>query len=184
MKRFFFIPVLLLMVSLISLVYGGEITERAAKPGDVFQLRKELAYHAGHKLLGSAGISSATTYLTVTNTPVAIVDNEFVTLTATNTLSFTSGHTSLGDGEMCYFGVCVDGSGDYSTIQGPITTTANYLKVPMPVSGKTMIGLVKVVCTDPGVFVPGTTSVAAPASATITITNVHSLPISLNLRRR
>ena len=173
----------MLAVCVLSL-YAGEITERAAKTSDIYQLRKELAYKADHKVFGSAEIGSATVYLTVVATPTAVVNNEFVTLTATNTISFSSGHTALGDGEQCYFGLCVDSAGAYSTIQGPIVTNANYLKVPMPSTGYTMIGLVKVVADNPGVFTPNTTSVAAPASATITLTNVHGLPISLDLSRR
>lgn len=183
MKRTLFVTLAILAV-LVSSLYAGQITERAASISDVYQLRKELAYKADHVLLGSAGVSSATTYLTVTGTPVAIVDNTHVTLVATNTISFSSGHISLGNSEQCYFGLCTDSSGAFTTIQGPIVTDANYLTVPMPETGYTMIGTVKVVCDNPGVFIPGTTSVAAPASATITIANVYGLPISLNLNRR
>lgn len=183
MKRFVAIALVMLMAFFASL-YAGRITERAAKPYDVYQLRKELVYTANHVALGAAGVGSATTYLTVTNTPVVVANNTHVTLTATDTIEFSAGHIALDDAEMCYFGLCADSSGAYTTIQGPIVTNSAYLKVPMPETGKTLIGLVKVVCDDPGVFTPNTTSVAAPASATITISDVYTLPVSLDLSPR
>lgn len=185
MKRFVAIPLIVLLFTVfLAPLYAGQITERAAKPYDVYQLRKELVYTANHVTLSAAGVGSATTYMTVTNTPVVVVNNTHVTLTATNTIEFSSGHIALDDAEMCYFGLCADSSGDYSTIQGPIVTNSAYLKVPMPDTGKTLIGLIKVVCDNPGVFTPNTTSVAAPASATITISDVYTLPVSLDMSPR
>ena len=170
-----------LIAGLISSAYADLITANGSKAQDRYQLMKELIYNSNHRLLGSAGIGSATTYLTVTGTPTAVVENKFVTLVATNTISFSNPTVTVGNSEKCIFAVGVQADGSFVTKQGNISKYANNLVMPMFDSGTTTIGKVLIESDSDGSFVPNTTSVAAWGSGTVTITNLSNLPVSLDV---
>jgi len=163
-------------------LFAGQITDKAARASDVYQLRKELVYAASHKLLGSAAISSATVYLTIVSTPTAIVNGAFVTLTATSTVSFSS-TTSVAASKYCLFAIGIEADGSYVTKQSDIVAYDKDLVLPLFDQGTTLIGQLKIVCDADGVFTPGTTSVT-DASITATITNLAGLPLSLTVNQR
>lgn len=183
MNKLFIIIVSLLMVC--SIASAELITDKGAKPQDSYQLMKELIYNSNHKLMGSAGLGSATTYITVTGTPVAIVEGEFVTLTATSTVSFSTPYSTVAAGKVCAFSVGVTSAGDYVTKQSKIVDATGSVVLPLFDTGTTLIGAVTVSPDSDGEFIPNTTVVtAAWASGTATIENLSNYPLSFDINLR
>ena len=136
MKKIFIIA-LIAMVAIPFAIMASEITANGSHAIDVQQLREELVYSANHKLESSAGIGSATVYLTVTGTPIAVVSNEFVTLATANTIEFSSPTTTVGNSKFCLFAIGVQADGSYVTKQSPIVSYDTNLVLPMFDAGTT-----------------------------------------------
>lgn len=106
------------------------------------------------------GTDSATFKTTATLTYTS--NGIFKTKSATDNLTFSSGHTALAASQACLFGVWVTSSGTVSTTQGPIVAAGD----PCPVPGQdtanvTLVGLIKVTTDSSTTFTPGTTDLGA-----------------------
>lgn len=175
---------LILVVILIgSVVYADLITDKGSKPQDIYQLYKELVYVANNKNLSDANLTYNSAYIAIGSDTTAVCSGKFNPVTATNTISFTSGHASLAASKRCYFSVGVDASDNFYTKQSSIVDSDSLLTIPKFDEGIAMLGLIKVVTGSDGAFVPGTTALNA-ASNSVTFTDYYSLPLSLDIKLR
>ncbi len=67
--------------------------------------------------VASAEGTNAATYKT-TATATYTINGNFYSKGATDNVAFSSGHKTLPDGYSCLFVVCLDSSGNFSTVQG------------------------------------------------------------------
>lgn len=135
-----------------------------------------MSYNAIHDAL--RGISACFSYalvaegtnpntLKTTNAVNYAINGIMYTKAATDNIAFTAGHTALAAGETCLFAVCLDASGNFSTIQGEIVTTADLagglvgLPWPTSVDGKVPVGFLRVQTNNAATFTPGSTDLGA-----------------------
>ena len=95
------------------------------------------------------------------------------TKSATDNLVFSSGHTALGAGQACLFGLQLDASGNVTTVQGPIVTAGDPCPVPTAGGNVAVFGLIKVSTTT--AFTPNTTEFDA-SGVTTTFYNASAMP--------
>lgn len=94
---------------------------------------------------------------------------------ATDNLTFSAGHTALGNSQRCAFFVCLDSAGAVTTLQSNIVTpsptgeTRNAAEIPNP-TGKTVIGALVVTTGSSATFTPNSTDLSA---AGVTFTEYH-----------
>ena len=120
--------------------------------------------NAGYVSLTAAGLAEGTTSATfkTANTLTYTSNGVFKSKSATDNLTFSSGHTALAASQACLFGVWVNDSGTVSTSQGPIGTAGEVCPVPSaPANGLTLVGLIKVTTDASTTFTPGTTDLGA-----------------------
>lgn len=178
------LPIILALLTIVAfggtMLRAGDITDTGMSQKDIVQFLTNCRNSINNRVMSSATVTynnSTPTYLTA-SAVTAVVEGAIITTTATNTISFSTGHVSLGASKACYFGLCVASSGAYTTIQGPVCSSSETPVYPTPVSSKAVLGLVKIVTNSTGAFVPRTTNMNA-ASVTTTITNVSFIPVSL-----
>lgn len=119
--------------------------------------------NSGYASLTAAGLAEGTNAATfkTTATLTYISNGVFKSKNATDNLTFSAGHTALGQYQACLFGVWVDGSGNVTTTQGPIVAAGDPCPVPAAgAAGTTLVGLIKVT-TAATTFTPGTTDLGA-----------------------
>lgn len=123
--------------------------------------------NSGYLSLTSAGLAAGTTTGTfkTANTLTFTNNGVFKSKSATDNLTFSSGHTALAANQACLFAVWIDASGNVTTTQGPIQTSGDPCPVPtQSTANVTLVGLIKVVTT--AVFTPGTTALGTGNTAT------------------
>jgi hypothetical protein len=124
--------------------------------------------NAGNVSLTAAGLAEGTNSATfkTSNTLTFTINGVFKSKSATDNLTFSSGHTALAASQACLFGVWIDGSGNVSTSQGPIVASGDPCPVPGLPAGSVesdpvaLVGLIKVT-TGATTFTPGTTDLGA-----------------------
>jgi len=119
--------------------------------------------NSGYASLTAAGLAEGTNSgkFKTQNTLTYTSNGVFKSYNATDNLSFSAGHTALGQYQACLFGVWIDGSGTISTSQGPIVAAGDPCPVPgAPAANLTLVGLIKVT-TAATTFTPGTTDLGA-----------------------
>ena len=120
--------------------------------------------NSGFLSLTAAGLAEGTnaaTFKTV-NTLTFTSNGVFKSKSATDNLTFSSGHTALAASQACLFGVWVNASGTVSTSQGPIVASGDPCPVPgAPAASLTLVGLIKVATDASTTFTPGTTDLGA-----------------------
>lgn len=115
--------------------------------------------NSGYVSLTSAGLAIGTTSGTfkTANTLTFTNNGVFKSKGATDNLTFSSGHTALGNSQACLFGVWIDTSGNVTTSQGLIVTAGDPCPVPnAPAANLTLVGLIKVSTASNQTFTPGT----------------------------
>lgn len=120
--------------------------------------------NAGYVSLTAAGLAEGTNSATfkTANTLTYTNNGVFKSKSATDNLTFSSGHTALASSQACLFGVWVNASGTVSTSQGPIVVAGEVCPVPnAPANGLTLVGLIKVTTDASTAFTPGTTDLGA-----------------------
>ena len=125
--------------------------------------------NSGYMALASGALAAGTnagSFKTTATVPF-LVNGVFKSLSATDNLTFTAGHTALGNSQACVFAVWVDGSGTVTTTQGPIVNNGDNCPVPaQKTAGTVVIGLIKVVTSSSQTFTPGTTVLGTGNTAT------------------
>lgn len=102
---------------------------------------------------------------------------------ATDNIAFSSGHTALGNNEVCMFAVWLNTGGSFSTTQGPVvsqtdvTNGKNAVRMPDVIDDKALVGLIKVK-TAIATFTPGTTNLNA-TNVTNTYYDVSLMPVNV-----
>lgn len=85
----------------------------------------------------------------------------------TNNIAFSSGHTALGNSQVCLFGLWLASNGDVSTSQGPIVAAGDPCPLPNPPAANvTPFGLIKVSTSSSQTFTPGTSTLGTGNTAT------------------
>ena len=85
---------------------------------------------------------------------------------ATDSMAFSGGHTALGNSQRCAFFLCLDVSGNLSTLQSPIVTPSPAgdqraaAEIPNP-SDKVVIGALVVTTSAAATFTAGATDLSA-----------------------
>lgn len=137
--------------------------------------------NGGYVSLTAAGLGESAgtaAKMKTTATLTYTINGVFKSLSANDSIAFSSGHTTLTANQACLFAVWADGSADSesacSTTQGPIVASGDPCPVPPTASGKALVGLVKV-ATGATTFVPGTTDLGA-ANVTDTYYNCMVMP--------
>jgi len=169
----------------VSVAYGGLITANSNDAVDIYQLRRELVYAVNNKCLSSAGLkfnATASAKLETANAITTVHSGVLNAVAAVSSFTF-SATTAIPAGKRAYIVVGVNSSDVFSTIHGVPVTYDHQLVVPMPAEGIAPVGLVKIVVGSDGIFTPNTTGLD-DASCTVTITNLHSLPLSLDMKPR
>ena len=105
---------------------------------------------------------------------------------ATDNLAFSAGHTALGNSQRCAFFICLDSSGNVTTLQSTIVTPSptgdqrKAAEIPNP-TDKAVIGALIVTTSSSATFTPGSTDLSA-AGITFTKWNTcgdYSNPLAL-----
>jgi hypothetical protein len=165
--------------------YGGTITPSSNDAVDIYQLRKELVRAVNNKCLLAAGLkynATASAKLETANTITTVHSGMFNSVSAVSSFTF-SDTTAVPAGKQAYIVVGVNSSDVFSTKHGQAVSYAHELKVPLLDEGIAPVGLIKVVVGSTGVFTPNTTGLN-DASCTITISDMHSIPLSLDMKQR
>jgi hypothetical protein len=179
------IAVLFVTLVVVGSVYADLITAQGSKAQDVYQLQKELVYAVNNKSLTSAALkfnATAPAKLETASACTVVNSGLFNSVAAVSSFTF-SATTQIPAGKRGYIIVGVNSSDVFSTVHSPAVTYDHQLIVPMLAEGIAPVGLIKVIAAADGVFTPNTT-LLNDASCTITISNLHSLPLSLDVKDR
>lgn len=177
--------VFLALACIASVAYSGTITANSNDAPDIYQLRKELVRAVNNKCLLAAGLkynATAPAKLETVNTITTVHSGMLNSVAAVSSFTF-SDTTAVPAGKQAYIVVGVNSSDVFSTKHSQAVSYEHELLVPMLDEGIAPVGLIKVVVGSTGVFTPNTTGLN-DASCTITITDLHSLPLSLNVKQR
>lgn len=181
------ILVLLAIVLLIGgAAYAGSLTALGNSPVDMQQFREDIVYAVNNKTLADPDIgynSSSKANLELGNSITVICAGKFNAVTASNTLTFSSGHATVPASSKCIFAFGVDADDDFYTKQSPIVTYDHQLVIPKFDDGIAMLGTVKVESNSSGAFIPNTTAMD-DSDLTVTFTDYYNLPLSLNINQR
>jgi hypothetical protein len=120
--------------------------------------------NSGFLSLTAAGLAVGTntgTFKTA-NTLTFTSNGVFKSKSATDNLTFSSGHTALAASQACLFAIWTSATGTITTTQGPIVAAGDPCPVPTAAaSNVTLVGLIKVTTSSSGAFTPGTTGLGA-----------------------
>jgi hypothetical protein len=120
--------------------------------------------NSGFVSLSAAGLAEGTnanTFKTV-NTLTYTNNGVFKSKAATDNLTFSAGHTALGNSQACLFGIWIDGSGNITTSQGMIVAAGDPCPVPSaPAANVTLVGILKVTTSASATFTPNSTDLSA-----------------------
>jgi hypothetical protein len=133
--------------------------------------------NSGFVSLTSGAIAAGTTAGTFKTTATITFTNNgiFKSKSATNNLTFSSGHTALGNSQACLFGLWLDASGNVTTSQGPIVAAGDPCPVPgAPAANRTPFGLIKVSTSSSETFTPGTSTLGTGNTAAYT--DISAMP--------
>jgi hypothetical protein len=133
--------------------------------------------NSGFVSLTSGAIAAGTTAGTFKTTATITFTNNgiFKSKSATNNLTFSSGHTALGNSQACLFGLWLDASGNVTTSQGPIVAAGDPCPVPgAPAANRTPFGLIKVSTSSSETFTPGTSTLGT--GNTVAYTDISAMP--------
>jgi hypothetical protein len=180
--------ILLVCVALVcvSVAYGGTITPSSNDAVDIYQLRKELVRAVNNKCLLAAGLkynATDTECFATTNTITTVHSGMLNSAAAVASQAFSATTPVIAAGKRGYIIIGVNSSDVYSSKHSQAVSYDHELIVPLLDEGIAPVGLIKIVAGADGSFTPGTTGLD-DASCTITITDMHSLPLSLDLRQR
>ena len=167
-------------------VYAGQITPNGANQADVYQLMSELVYAVNNKCLTTPtlGINAGAKAKFDTTTNFTAVNSGVLNaVTASAAKTFTAPVSTITAGKRAIFAIGVTAADAIVTKQSKIVSYDNQLVTPKFPEGTALIGTIKVVAGANGQFVPNTT-LLDDASCTVTITNMHSLPLSLDVKAR
>lgn len=177
----------LLTLALVAMVgsgfaAGGSLDPRADQPDLVYKFLLNAQRAANGHCFGSAGLGSATTYLTVTASPAFTLNGAYYaagTIVATTTVSMIgTGRHTVPIGYYCRFLVVTTAAGAVSVVQGRSYPTDRGVDAyPVQPANTAVIGGI-LVYAHTAAFVPGTTQLTG-ASATVTLYNLTSRPISM-----
>lgn len=170
----------------VATVYGGTITADSNDAVDIYQLRKELVRAVNNKCLLAAGLKYNATdskKLETANTITTVHTGVLNSVAAVSSFTLSATTPVIAAGKRAYIIVGVNSSDVFSTVHGQPVDYDHQLTVPMLAEGIAPVGLVKIVAGSDGSFTPGTTGLD-DASCTVTITDLHSLPLSLDMKQR
>lgn len=165
---------------------GGTITPSSNDAGDIYQLRKELVRAVNNKCLLAAGLKYNATdakCFATTNTITTVHSGVLNSVSAVASQAFSATTPVIPAGKRGYIVVGVSAADAYSSKHSQPVSYDHELIIPMLDEGIAPVGLIKIVAGADGSFTPGTTGLN-DASCTITITDLHSLPLSLNVKQR
>jgi len=138
--------------------FDGLVTDINSHFGNYDKLRKMLM----NACLGNAALamSAGTTDQpkSVNAVVFAIAGQVYAKGAADPLGAWTGGHTGLGNSKEAYYLMCLDVSGNLSTVEGAIVAAGAGCVLPAVPAGKCAIGALKVVTGAAGVFVPDTTA--------------------------
>jgi hypothetical protein len=177
--------VFIALVCIVSVAYSGTITANSNDAGDIFQLRKELVRAVNNKCLLAAGLKFNATdkeCFATTNTITTVHSGVFNSVSAVASQAFSATTPVIPVGKRGYIVIGVNAADVYSSKHSQPVSYDHELVVPMLDEGIAPVGLIKIVANS-GAFTPGTTELD-DAGCTITITDLHSLPLSLNIKQR
>lgn len=133
--------------------------------------------NGGNIALSTGGLAAGTntgTFKTASTINFAIGGIFRTAKTATDNIAFSSGHTNLVSGQKCAVAVYLDASGNFSTVQGPIVSSADAsAPLPNPASDRACVGVL--VISAAATFTFGTTGLGA-SNITTTYYNTVLLP--------
>jgi hypothetical protein len=132
--------------------------------------------NSGFKSLTSGAIAIGTNSGTFKTTVAVtyLINGVFKSKSITNNLTFSSGHTALGNSQACLFGLWLDADGNVTTTQGPIVAAGDPCPVPSSPSNRAPFGLIKVSTSSSQTFTPGT-SVLGTGNTTVYI-DISAMP--------
>ena len=174
------------VVLCVATAQGGTITPSSNDAPDIYQLRKELVRAVNNKCLLAAGLkynATDTECFATTNTITTVHSGVFNSVSAVASQAFSATTPVIPAGKRGYIVVGVSAADAYSSKHSQPVSYDHELIIPMLDEGIAPVGLIKIVAGADGSFTPGTTGLN-DASCTITITDMHSLPLSLDLRQR
>ena len=177
---------LLVAILICGVVLADTLSDKGSKIEDIYQFYEDLAYAVDNRNLSDANLgynSGAAAKIQIGSDTTVVCSGVFNPVTATNTILFDSSSISIPASKMAIFIVGVDADDTFYTKQSPVVSSANKLVTPLFADGIAPLGTIKVVCGSDGVFVPNTTALNA-ASNTVTFTDLHTLPVSLNIKQR
>lgn len=178
--------VVLMLVVLAVTAFAGTITPNSNDARDQYQILKELVYAVNNKALSSAviAINAGAKAKFDTTGNYTVVNNGVLNAVASNTAhTFTAPVSAIPAGYRGVFIIGAKADDSIVTKQSRSVLYDHQLVTPMLADGVAPIGLIKVAVDSDGIFTPNTT-LLDDASCTVTITNLHSLPLSLDVKTR
>lgn len=177
---------LILVVLAIVTASADLITVQSSKIEDRYQILKDIVYAVNNRNLQDANLaldSGAKAKWKTASDTVVICSGVFNPVTASSAHTFSTPVQTIPAGKMAIFTVGVGADDVAVTKQSPVVSYAHQLVTPMLSEGQAILGTIKIVAGSDGQFIPNTT-LLDDASCTVTITDMHSLPLSLDLRQR
>jgi len=178
--------VFLALACIASVAYSGTITANSNDAVDIYQLRKELVRAVNNKCLTAAGLKYNATdkeCFATTNTITTVHSGVLNSVAAVASQAFSATTPVIPAGKRGYIIIGVNSSDVYSSKHSQPVSYDHELIVPLLDEGIAPVGLIKIVAGADGSFTPGTTELD-DASCTITITDLHSIPLSLDMKQR
>lgn len=177
--------IFLALACIASVAYSGTITANSNDAPDIYQLRKELVRAVNNKCLLAAGLKYNATdskKLETVNTITTVHTGVLNSVAAVSSFTLSATTPTIPTGYRAYIVVGVDSSDVFSTVHGQPVLYDHQLTMPLLAEGIAPVGLIKVVSAS-ATFTPGTTGLDS-ASHTITISDLHSIPLSLTVKQR
>jgi hypothetical protein len=177
---------LILVVLAIATASADLITVQSSKIEDRYQILKDIVYAVNNRNLQDANLgvdgSAKAKWITASDT-VVVCSGAFNAVAASTTHTFSTPVQTIPAGKMAIFTLGVDADDVTVTKQSPVVSYSHQLVTPMLDEGQAILGTILIVADADGQFIPNTT-LLDDASCTVTITDMHSLPLSLDLRQR
>ena len=170
----------IILMFVTQMAFAGTITPTGINQEDLVAVMNDLAYARNYGTLCNMGVTSATTYLVITTGGPYKFNGNVYTSTASNTLTFSTGHKALAASQKCIFTVGLTAAGVVGTLQSRVVSSA--VADPDVVVSTTYapIAKIKIVTNSTGVFTPNTTNISN-ASCTVTTTQMANKEVSLTV---
>lgn len=178
MKKFFMMLAAILTIT--TAAYTGEMTKIVQNPSDLYEWLNKATQAINTGTLSNMGVKAATTKIEIGAAGAYKIDGKIYSSTASNTLTFSSGHTALAASQQAIFVISLDTSGAVVTTQSRIVSDTAAAPALVYTSTNAPIAYVNIKTNSGAIFTPNTTAMNA-SGVTAVFTQFAHEPVSLTI---